>query len=466
VTVVDNLTKRLNTAEGELERLKRKRKDSVSPDRVVTKILQRPVASPPSARKSPKMDTPPTSVKPAPKKSRTRRNRFEEQVVDRGTANSAGLPHTSSNQDGVREKKKQSSPARKRDPVLNNPPSSVRRKNDIINEIEESAKTLSLSVKDTSLVFHRSNVDDQVVVTKKALAYVETLMTTTCVYLLKGAKVEGNPVQAYLSTLSLSRIQDLQKEVDSALEQCEDSSKHMAVYRGGVDLAQRVREQSFSSDPPLALRPHKVTDSLHKLHQRLGCHTQHHIPIGFFYAKWSEKLHFHLFKLQKLERSLSFESSLSRSRTPSPAILKGRESPTKLKEEVCHVYSMTNLLNGKVCRDIVRKSPKMASSSAAVVVGEDTLKEVQETRAAIFEDAKDGLLSLSKHHKAVFRYRQDRRQKWQAAKAETMLNESAWNAQYDREALKTLQETEEALEALLEEHLTTIGDGPAGQESN
>jgi hypothetical protein len=127
---------------------------------------------------------------------------------------------------------------------------------------------------------------------------------------------------------------------------------------------------------------------------------------------------------------------------------------------------MTNLLNGKVCRDIVRKSPKMASSSAAVVVGEDTLKEVQETRAAIFEDAKDGLLSLSKHHKAVFRYRQDRRQKWQAAKAETMLNESAWNAQYDREALKTLQETEEALEALLEEHLTTIGDGPAGQESN
>ena len=100
------------------------------------------------------------------------------------------------------------------------------------------------------------------------------------------------------------------------------------------------------------------------------------------------------------------------------------------------------------------------------MAGEDTLTEVQETRAAIFEDTKDGLLSLSKHHRAVFKYRQDRRQNWQAEKAETMLNESEWNAQYDRESLKTLQETEEAFEALLEEHRTTIGDGPAGQESN
>ncbi len=231
--VVVNLKKKLDTVEGELERLKRKRKDSVSPDRVVTKILQRPVASPPSAQMATNMDTPPTSAQPAPKKPRTRRNRFGEQVAELtqhgGPADSAGIPLTSSNQDGVREKKKQTSPARKRDPVLNNPPSSVRRKNEIINEIEESAKTLSLSRKDTSLVFHRSNVDYQVVVSKKALAYVETLITTTCVHLLKGSKAEGNPVQAYLATLSLPRIKDLQKEVDAALEQCEDSSKHMAV---------------------------------------------------------------------------------------------------------------------------------------------------------------------------------------------------------------------------------------------
>ncbi len=67
-------------------------------------------------------------------------------------------------------------------------------------------------------------------VTKKALAYVESIITATCVHKLKGAKATGNPVQVYLDTLSLSRIVDLQKEVDAALEQCEDSNKHMAVY--------------------------------------------------------------------------------------------------------------------------------------------------------------------------------------------------------------------------------------------
>jgi hypothetical protein len=72
------LKERLDTAEGELERLKRKRK--VSPDRVVTGILKHPGASPPSVQKSTKTDTPPASAQPAPKKSRTRRNRFEERT--------------------------------------------------------------------------------------------------------------------------------------------------------------------------------------------------------------------------------------------------------------------------------------------------------------------------------------------------------------------------------------------------
>jgi hypothetical protein len=263
---IRGLKERVNTAEGELERLKRKRKESVSPDRVVTGILKRPGASPPSVQKSTKTNTPPAAAQPAPKKSRTRRNRFEEQAAELaqhgGPVSSAGLPLTSFNQDGVKDKKEQTSHAKKRDPVLNKPPSSVRRKNDIINEIEESARTHSLSGKDTSFVFHRSNVNDQVVVTKKALAYVESIITTTCIHLMKGAKFEGNPVQAYLGTLFLPRILDLQREVDVALEQCEDSSKHMAVYRGGVDLAQRIRAQSFNKDGPLARRPHKATDSL------------------------------------------------------------------------------------------------------------------------------------------------------------------------------------------------------------
>ena len=45
--VTRGLKERLDMAECELERLKRKRKDSVSPDRVVTEILKRPGASPP-----------------------------------------------------------------------------------------------------------------------------------------------------------------------------------------------------------------------------------------------------------------------------------------------------------------------------------------------------------------------------------------------------------------------------------
>ncbi len=84
-------------------------------------------------------------------------------------------------------------------------------------------------------------------------------------------------------------------------------------------------------------------------------------------------------------------ASLSRSRTPSP-----RMAPASTR----------------VTRDSSRmvrqpRSPNIAASSAASVTysieeGEDALKVLQETRATIFDDTKDGLLSLSKHHKAVF----------------------------------------------------------------
>ena len=123
-------------------------------------------------------------------------------------------------------------------------------------------------------------------------------------------------------------------------------------------------------------------------------------------------------------------------------------------------------------RDGVQKSPKIASSSAAdgvtysIEEGEDALKVIMETRAAIFDDTKEGSLSLSKHHKAVFWYRERRRLKWQAAASETMLNEQEWKDQYDRVELEKLRFTEEQLEALLAEHLKSIGDGPAGQGSN
>ena len=85
-------------------------------------------------------------------------------------------------------------------------------------------------------------------------------------------------------------------------------------------------------------------------------------------------------------------------------------------------------------------------------------------RAAIFDETKDGL--LRKEDKAVFWYRQGRRQEWQAAAAETMLNESEWNDQHDQESLEKLQKAEEQLETLLAAHLKSIGYGPAGQGSN
>jgi hypothetical protein len=90
-----------------------------------------------------------------------------------GFLNSSGVPLTSSNQDGGKERKEHTSMAKKKDPVLNNTLYSFRKKQDIIDEIRVSANTLGLSRSDSSLVFYRSTVDEQVKVTKKALAYVE-----------------------------------------------------------------------------------------------------------------------------------------------------------------------------------------------------------------------------------------------------------------------------------------------------
>ena len=95
---------------------------------------------------------------------------------------------------------------------------------------------------------------------------------------------------------------------------------------------------------------------------------------------------------------------------------------------------------------------------------EKNLNDLRMRRAAIFDETKDGL--LTKQDKAVFWYRQGRRQGWQAVAAETMLNESEWNDQYDRVELEKLRFIEEQLESLLEEHKKSIGYGPAGQGSN
>ena len=94
---------------------------------------------------------------------------------------------------------------------------------------------------------------------------MEILVTSTCANLLKSAKTGNNPVQAYLDTLSLAQVFALKEDVDLALEQCEDSSRCMAVYQGGDDLRQRVRKQCFAKDGS-PLRPHRQDDSMKKLH--------------------------------------------------------------------------------------------------------------------------------------------------------------------------------------------------------
>jgi hypothetical protein len=115
------------------------------------------------------------------------------------------------------------------------------------------------------------------------------------------------------------------------------------------------------------------------------------------------------------------------------------------------------------------KSPKIASSSAAgidmsIEQAENNLNDLKMRRAAIFSETKDGM--LKKEDKAVFWYRENRRQGWQAVASEVMMNEAEWNDQYDRVELEKLRFVEEQLESLLEEHKKSIGHGPAGQESN
>ena len=116
-----------------------------------------------------------------------------------------------------------------------------------------------------------------------------------------------------------------------------------------------------------------------------------------------------------------------------------------------------------------KMTSKIASSPAAGVdmsieTAVDNLNDIKLRRAAIFDETKDG--RLKKEDKAVFWYREGRRLQWQAVASGVMMNESEWNDQYDRVELEKLRFLEEQLEALLEEHLKSIGDGPAGQESN
>ncbi len=74
--VMHEMKLRMEKAENELERLKPKRTDSISPERVITDILKRPGASPLSANPAARADSFPATAQPEPKKSRNRKDRW------------------------------------------------------------------------------------------------------------------------------------------------------------------------------------------------------------------------------------------------------------------------------------------------------------------------------------------------------------------------------------------------------
>ena len=71
-TIMVGLKKKLEAAQSEIESLKRKRADSSSPERRVTCILKRPAVSSP-----PGQNVPSSSAQPTPKKSRNRKDRWD-----------------------------------------------------------------------------------------------------------------------------------------------------------------------------------------------------------------------------------------------------------------------------------------------------------------------------------------------------------------------------------------------------
>jgi hypothetical protein len=94
--VMVGLKVRMETAENELERLKRKRTDSISPKRVITSILKRPATAASKDRAPPTgKEVPSSSAQQTLKKSWTRKDRWNDIA-------SSNAPPTSSNRDGFK----------------------------------------------------------------------------------------------------------------------------------------------------------------------------------------------------------------------------------------------------------------------------------------------------------------------------------------------------------------------------
>ncbi len=319
----------------------------------------------------------------------------------------------------------------------------------------DSSLSLSLSAGNKGKTGSRSSVDAKTKDASPLLLQLGTVKRTTSPSLRSERKSDA-PWEAVKYSLSLTEeeIAIVHAETRTTYPDS-DARTFTVVYKLALwdaDAKKKGRnpggnlgkvDLSSLSETDDELRPHKLNDSMQRLHERLGCHSQHSIPIGFFYAKWCEKLHFHLARANRQGSPSTASSTRTRTPSPTPAPANRFSSPSV--------------------------APIIASSSAAtrdmsIKEAEANLNDIREKRAAIFDETKDGL--LTKKDKAVFWYRQGRRREWQAVAAETMLSESDWNDQHDQESLEKLRKVEEQLETLLAEHEKFIGYGPAGQGSN
>jgi hypothetical protein len=223
-------------------------------------------------------------------------------------------------------------------------------------------------------------------VIKKALAYAELIITANSRYKMpeqpKG-KRRVNYVKAYLDGMTNAQVIELQKDTKRALEDLEDTNRSMAVYRDGDDLLERVSLSCFTPSPMglLSRQAYKAVDEKTRLHAILAFPNLYRIPVGFYYAKWLEKLEYYLRANPSRERSV----------TPS----------------------------------------SIASSSAAAPSAERLALE--EKRAAIFDDRADD--DLTAKDKAVYNYRARRSKLWNSLAGSITLTEQQYNEQHDEEQL-------------------------------
>jgi hypothetical protein len=188
----------------------------------------------------------------------------------------------------------------KDDPVLYASLNSFRNKKDVEEEIRRSSKALGHGSKGSEEIFHRRTIAQQLKVITKANAYVEIIIADTCKYRAQGdrgttSSSSRNPVQAYLSGLTMQQVRELHSDVQAALGDVMDTNRLMSSYSiPGHENAGDSLEGCFyqasknlpSSSPLFSPKgPYRSTDDNRALQQRLAIHNRHFIPIGFYYSK-------------------------------------------------------------------------------------------------------------------------------------------------------------------------------------